>query len=135
MDEIDQIRKKKLEDMAKTQSKPAEPSIQYPSKPVEVTDSTLDSSVNQYPLLIVDCWAEWCGPCRMLGPVIEELAKELSGKIVFGKLNVDQNPQTSSKYRVSAIPTLLVFKGGKLADKLVGAYPKATLAGKIQKYL
>lgn len=135
MDEIDQIRKKKLEEMAKAQGNTTGPSIQYPSKPVEVTDSTLDSSVGQYPLMILDCWAEWCGPCRMLGPVIEELAKEFSGKIVFGKLNVDQNPQTSSKYRVSAIPTLLVFKDGKLADKLVGAYPKATLAGKIQKYL
>jgi len=135
LDEIDQIRKKKLDEMAKAQSKPGEPGIQYPSKPVEITDSNLESSVNQYPIMILDCWAEWCGPCRMLGPVIEELAREYSGKIVFGKLNVDQNSQTSAKYRISAIPTLLVFKNGKLADKLVGAYPKATLAGKIQKYL
>lgn len=117
------------------QSKPSEPKIEYPSKPVIVTDSTLDAALNQYPLLIVDCWAEWCGPCRMIAPTIEDLAKELSGRAVFGKLNVDENTQTSNKYRISAIPTLLVFKDGKLLDKLVGAYPKATLAGKIQKYL
>jgi thioredoxin 1 len=135
MDELDEIRKKKMEKMMSEQNKPSMPKIEYPSKPVIITDSTLDAALNQYPLLIVDCWAEWCGPCRMIGPIIDELAKELSGKAVFGKLNVDENMQTSNKYRISAIPTLLVFKDGKLLDKLVGAYPKATLAGKIQKYL
>jgi thioredoxin 1 len=135
LDELDEIRKKKMEKMMSEQNKPSMPKVEYPSKPVIVTDSTLDAALNQYPLLIVDCWAEWCGPCRMIGPIIEDLAKELSGKAVFGKLNVDENMQTSNKYRISAIPTLLVFKDGKLLDKLVGAYPKATLAGKIQKYL
>jgi thioredoxin 1 len=100
-----------------------------------VTDETLDSAARQYPVFILDCWAEWCGPCRMLGPIIEELARELKGKVVFGKLNVDQNMQTANEHRISAIPTLLVFKNGKLVDKLVGAYPKGTLAAKIQKYL
>jgi thioredoxin 1 len=135
LDELDEIRKKKMEKMMSEQNKPSMPKVEYPSKPVIVTDSTLDAALNQYPLLIVDCWAEWCGPCRMIGPIIEDLAKELSGKAVFGKMNVDENMQTSNKYRISAIPTLLVFKDGKLLDKLVGAYPKATLAGKIQKYL
>jgi thioredoxin 1 len=124
-----------MEKIMSEQNKPSMPKVEYPSKPVTVTDSTLDAALNQYPLLIVDCWAEWCGPCRMIGPIIEDLAKELSGRAVFGKLNVDENMQTSNKYRISAIPTLLVFKEGKLLDKLVGAYPKATLAGKIQKYL
>ncbi len=135
MDELDEIRKKKMEKIMSEQNKPSMPNVEYPSKPVIVTDSTLEAALNQYPLLIVDCWAEWCGPCRMIGPIIEDLAKEMSGKAVFGKLNVDENMQTSNKYRISAIPTLLVFKDGKLLDKLVGAYPKATLAGKIQKYL
>jgi thioredoxin 1 len=135
LDELDEIRKKKMEKMMSEQNKPSMPKVEYPSKPVIVTDSSLDAALNQYPLLIVDCWAEWCGPCRMIGPIIEDLAKELSGKAVFGKLNVDENMQTSNKYRISAIPTLLFFKDGKLLDKLVGAYPKATLAGKIQKYL
>jgi len=71
----------------------------------------------------------------MIGPIIEELAGEMKGKVVFGKLNVDENPQTANKYKISAIPTLMVFKDGKLIDKLVGAYPKTTLTGKIQKYL
>ena len=135
MDELDEIRKKKMEKMLSEQSEPSTLKVEYPSKPVVLTDSTLDAALNQYPLLIVDCWAEWCGPCRMIAPTIEDLAKEMSGKAVFGKLNVDENMQTSNKYRISAIPSLLVFKNGKLLDKLVGAYPKATLAGKIRKYL
>ncbi len=135
MDDLDEIRKKKMEKMMKEINKPQEPSVQFPDKPVIVTDETLDSAARQYPVFILDCWAEWCGPCRMLGPIIEELAGELKGRVVFGKLNVDQNMQTANKHRISAIPTLLVFKNGKLVDKLVGAYPKGTLAAKIQKYL
>lgn len=137
MDELDEIRKKKMEKMMSDTGKAPnpEPKLQYPDKPVVVTDSSIDSAVGQYPLFVLDCWAEWCGPCRMLGPIVEELAKELSGKVVFGKLNVDENMKTANKHRISAIPTLLVFQNGKLIDKLVGAYPKAALAGKIQKYL
>lgn len=134
-DELDEIRRKKMEKLISEQSRASQPKVQYPNKPVDLTDNTLDSAMNQYPLLIVDCWAEWCAPCRMIAPVIEDLAKELSGRAVFGKLNVDQNMVTSNKYAISAIPTLMVFKGGKLVDKLVGAYPKAALMKKIQRYL
>jgi thioredoxin 1 len=135
LDELDEIRKKKMEKMMSEKNEPSIPSLQYPDKPVVITDATVDSAAGQYPLFILDCWAEWCGPCRMIGPIIEELAKELKGKAVFGKLNVDENTQTANKYRISAIPTLLIFKNGKLIDKLLGAYPKATLAAKVQKYL
>ena len=135
MDELEEIKKKKLEKMMTDMNKPNEPAVELPGKPIVVTDATLEKAANQYPILILDCWAEWCGPCRMIGPIIEELAGEMKGKVVFGKLNVDENPQTANKYKISAIPTLMVFKNGKLIDKLVGAYPKTTLTGKIQKYL
>jgi thioredoxin 1 len=135
LDEVDEIRKKKMEKLMREQSKPEQPKVEYPNKPIVLADATIDAAVSQYPLLIVDCWAEWCGPCRMIAPMIEEFAKEFGGRAVFGKLNVDENMQTSNKYRISAIPTLLVFKNGKLVDKLIGAYPKPTLAGKIKKYL
>ena len=135
MDELDEIKKRKMEKMMSDMKKSVEPSVQFPDKPVVITDETMDASAAQYPVFILDCWAEWCGPCRTIGPIIEELAREMKGKVVFGKLNVDQNMQTANKHRISAIPTMLVFKNGKLMDKIIGAYPKATLAGKIQKYL
>lgn len=135
MDELDEIRKKKMEKMMSDIDKPTEPGISYPDKPVVVTDSTVDSAASQYPVFILDCWAEWCGPCRMIAPVLEEMARDLKGRAVFGKLNVDENMQTANKYRISAIPTLLIFKNGKLVDRQVGALPKSVLAGRIQKHL
>jgi len=135
LDEIEEIKRKKMEKMMNDINKPSSPSIELPNKPVLVTDATIDSMASQYPLFILDCWAEWCGPCRAIGPIIEQLAAELKGKAVFGKLNVDENMQTANKYRISAIPTLMVFKDGKLIDKLVGAYPKPALAAKLQRYL
>jgi thioredoxin 1 len=135
LDELDEIKKRKMEKMMSDMKKSVEPSVQFPDKPVVITDDTVDAAAAQYPVFVLDCWAEWCGPCRTIGPIIEELAREMKGKVVFGKLNVDQNMQTANKHRISAIPTMLVFKNGKLVDKIIGAYPKATLAGKIQKYL
>jgi thioredoxin 1 len=82
--------------------------------------------------VMVDFWAEWCGPCRMVGPVVEELAKEYDGKAVIGKLNVDENAQVSMKYGIRSIPTILFFKNGELVDRSVGAVPKANLAQKLQ---
>jgi thioredoxin 1 len=91
--------------------------------------------MKKYPTIVIDCWAPWCGPCRMIGPVIEELAKEMKGKIVFGKLNVDENQQTSLKYKIMSIPTLLVFKNGNLVDRFVGAMPKDMLIQKLKPHL
>ena len=85
--------------------------------------------------VIVDLWAEWCGPCRMVGPIVEEIAKEYEGKAVVGKLDVDSNPMTTSKFSVRNIPTILFFKNGEVADKQVGAVPKSVLVGKLEKLL
>jgi len=106
-----------------------------PGIPIKVTDVDIETNVKKYPLMIVDCWAPWCGPCRMVGPIIEELAKEMQGKIVFGKLNVDENRVTSMKYGIMSIPTLLVFKSGNLVDNIIGAMPKEMLLGKISPYI
>lgn len=96
----------------------------YPDEPVEVTDASLEEKLRKYPMIVVDCWAGWCSPCKAIEPVIEELAGEYSDKIVFGKLNVDKNRETPARFGVQSIPTLLIFKDGKLLDRIVGAVPK-----------
>ena len=135
MDELEEIKKKKMEKMMSEINKPDEPAIELPGKPIIVTDSSVDAAASQYPLLILDCWAEWCGPCRMIAPVVEELAQEMKGKVVFGKLDVDKNPQTANRYRISAIPTLMVFKNGKYIDKIIGFRDKPKLVADIKKFL
>lgn len=98
----------------------------------QFTDSNFDADVlkSDKPVL-VDLWAEWCGPCRMLTPIIEELHAEYEGKAVIGKMNVDENPEVSAKYGVRSIPTLLIFKNGELVDKQVGVVPKSALVKKL----
>ena len=103
---------------------------------LEFTDSNFEELVlkSDKPVL-VDFWAEWCGPCRMVGPVVEELSKEYDGKAVIGKLNVDNNAAISMKYGIRSIPTLLVFKNGEIVDRAVGAVPKSTLVQKLDSQL
>lgn len=102
---------------------------------LELTDANFDDTVQQSQTLVVDCWAPWCGPCRMVAPIIEELASDYKGKITFGKLNVDDNPSISARYRIMSIPTLLIFKNGQLADQKVGAMPKRMLEAELLKHL
>ncbi|MCK5261891.1 MAG: thioredoxin [Thermoplasmatales archaeon] len=104
-----------------------------PDTPLEITDADIDENIGKYQTVVVDCWAPWCGPCKMVHPIIEELAKEMQGKIVFGKLNVDENPVTSTKHQIMSIPTLLVFKNENLVDRIVGALPKEALKERIEK--
>jgi len=133
--ELEELRKKKF-DQLKNKYMKGEKNMEenMPNTPLELTDGNMDEKVKKYETVVVDCWAPWCGPCRMVGPIIEELAKEMQGQIVFGKLNVDENQQTSMKYQIMAIPTLLVFKNGNLTDKLVGAHPKEELKKKLESY-
>jgi thioredoxin 1 len=105
-------------------------------KYVDVTDSTFQEEVVESNLpVLVDFWASWCGPCRMLGPVIEDLAVELSGKAKVAKINVDENPQLCSQFNIRSIPTLLIFKNGQVVDGLIGAASKTIIAEKLGKYL
>ena len=103
---------------------------------LEINDSNFDEIVlkSDKPVL-VDFWAEWCGPCRMVGPIVEELAKDFDGKAIIGKVNVDENMETAGKFGIRNIPTLLVFKNGEVVDKQVGVAPKNVLADKINAQL
>lgn len=105
-------------------------------KPIEVTDSTFQNEVikSDKPVL-VDFWAEWCGPCKMIAPMVEELAKEYDGKLKVGKVDVDSNQQISMQLGIRSIPTLLIFKGGRVVEQVVGAVPKRMLVEKVTKHL
>lgn len=106
-----------------------------PEAPVKVEDSTFDSFISKHSLILVDCWAPWCGPCRLVSPIIDKLAKEYTGKVAFGKLNTDENPATAGRFGIMAIPTLLILKNGKLVDQIVGAAPKGRIEDTLKKYM
>ena len=99
-----------------------------------VTDATFSAEVEHSPLpVLLDLWAPWCGPCRMVAPVVEELAKEMAGRVRVAKLNVDENPVTASRFHVQSIPTLLVLKGGREMERIVGAQPKSEIVQRLQR--
>ena len=101
--------------------------------PVTVTDANFAAEVEASPVpVLLDLWAAWCGPCRMLAPVVEELAGELAGRVKVGKLNVDENPSTAGRFGVRSIPTLLVLKGGREVDRIVGVVPKTEIARRLE---
>ena len=103
------------------------------AKPTTITDATFRREILEAsgPPTLVDCWAPWCGPCRVIAPILDQLAKEASGRYRIAKLNVDENPVTASEYQIASIPTMLIFKNGKLVDRLIGAHPKQTIAQRL----
>lgn len=133
--ELEWIKRKKMMEFMKDALKHGETRLEVPAEPIVVTDENFDEVVGSYPLVVVDFWAEWCPPCKVIAPVVEELAREYAGKVVFLKLNVDENPVTPAKYGIMSIPTLLIFKDGKPVDAIVGAYPRKVIEVRIRRYL
>ena len=127
--EIEEIRRRKIEEMLKRVIQPLN------NKTIELSDYNFSTEINKNKIVVVDFWAPWCGPCKMISPVIEQLASEYAGKVVFAKLNVDNNQRTAQRYNVQGIPTLLLFKDGQLIDRLVGAAPKSYIESKIKSHI
>jgi len=136
-EELEKIRAKKLEEMLGRASKGEEKEAtkQNLAEPVVVTDASFNDFIKNHPVVVVDCWAPWCPPCRMIAPIVEELARDYAGKVVFGKLNVDENQKTAGEYGIMSIPTMLVFKDGKIVDRIIGAMPRKALESKITQHI
>jgi thioredoxin 1 len=133
MGELEQIREKKIAEMMEQAKRD-----QHSSRtrvPLEVTDSGFESTIRGSKLVVVDCWAAWCYPCKMVAPIVEELANEYSSVAMFAKLNVDENPSTAMKYGIQSIPTILIIKNGVEVERIVGALPKAQIEAVLKKHL
>ena len=124
MDELEKIRKKKIKELL---SKARKEESKISVKPVVLTPANFKEILNKNSDVVVDFWAEWCHPCKLIAPIIEELAKEFAGKVTFAKFNVDDGPEIAMIYGISAIPTLMYFKNGKPIDQITGALPKNLL--------
>jgi thioredoxin 1 len=131
-DDLQRIREKKLEELKRgLGEKPAMPPAKPAAQVLVLDERQFGRAVRDHPFLVVDLWAPWCGPCRMVAPVIEELSAEFAGRISFGKLNTDENQRVARSYGITAIPTILLFARGQLVEKIVGAYPKQILRDRI----
>ena len=132
-DELEAIKHKKLAELQKEAATKA--MMSSISEPIVLTDSNFASEVTKYPIMLVDFWAPWCGPCRMVSPIIEQLSREYSGRVAFGKVNVDENQRIAASFGIQSIPTLMIFKGSKAVDVIIGAMPKAQIEMKLKQQL
>ena len=124
-----------VEELHADQARPSAGGPALSGKAVDLTDSDFSTEVAKYPFMLVDFWAPWCMPCRMVSPTVDELAKKYEGKVAFGRVNVDDNPETASRFGIQSIPTLMLFRRGKSIDQLIGAYPKNAIDSRIKTHL
>lgn len=135
-EELERIKQKKLEEMMKTERSATQEAPGKPAgKPIDLSDADFHRAVKQHPVMVVDFWAPWCGPCRMVSPILEELSSEMAGVATFGKVNVDDNPAVASEFGIQGIPTIMIFKDGEPVDGLVGAAPKAMIEARIKSHV
>jgi thioredoxin 1 len=132
-EELEAIKQRKMAELQKAVA--AKAMMSALTEPVILTDSNFKIEIAKYPVMLVDFWAPWCGPCRIVSPIIEQLAREYSGKVAFGKVNVDENQMISASFGIQSIPTMMVFKNGKAVDVMVGALPKAQIEMKLKQQL
>jgi len=130
-DELKQIRARKMREMITMKKKDENTG----HSPITLDDAHFDETIRKYPLMLIDCWAEWCGPCRMIAPVIDELARNYGGRLTVAKLNVDENSETATRFGIVSIPTLLIMKNGDEVDRIIGAVPKHFIEEKLKKHL
>jgi thioredoxin 1 len=132
-DELEAIKQRKMAEMQKAAATKAMMSAL--TEPLVLTDSNFKGEVAKYPVMLVDFWAPWCGPCRMVASIIEQLAREYSGRVAFGKVNVDENQMTAASLGIQSIPTMMIFKNGRAVDVMIGALPKAQIEMNLKQQL
>ena len=132
-EEIQAIKQRKLIEMRNSAMMRSDMNSKI--RPIVLTDMNFRDEVSKHPLMLIDFWAPWCGPCRIISPIIEELAGEYSGKVVFGKLNIDENQTVAQYFGIQSIPTMMILKNAKVVDVIVGALPKARIEAKLMQHL
>jgi thioredoxin 1 len=132
-EEIQAIKQRKLIEMRNSAMMRSD--MNNKIRPIVLTDMNFSAEESKYPLMLIDFWAPWCGPCRMISPIIEELAGEYSGKVVFGKLNIDENQTVAQYFGIQSIPTMMILKNSKVVDVIIGALPKAQIESRLKQHL
>jgi thioredoxin 1 len=131
-EEILEIKQRKLREMQKLATMRS--TMNSITKPIVLTDLNFREEISKYPIMLIDFWAPWCGPCRMISPIIEQLASEYAGRVVFGKLNIDENQMVSQSFGIQSIPTMMILKNSRVVDILVGALSKAQIETKLRQH-
>ncbi len=131
-DELQVLRDQRLKELMKTMSTGTKVATGHP---IQLNDADFDSGINGAGLILVDFWAPWCAPCRMVAPVLEAIAKDYAGRLTIGKLNTDENPRTAMRFNIMSIPTMVLFKDGKPVDSIMGAVPRAQIEAVVKRHM